>query len=496
MPDPGGGGAADRRTCAGTRAIAAIREVAARLVLDGLDPGGVRALVDALFGELVGGDRLAAFLHRVARGNPMHTMELVRGLVDRGVLRYAEGMWMAGGELEAGAVSTRLSEAMRTRIGELPPDARAVAELVAVLGMRVPLPWCVQGADLPGEDAVFAAIDRLVFEQVLQGDDRALELRHDGLREALLAGLSPARRRELHARAARILSSAETPRPELEAQLGRHFLEAGEDDRGAELLERAGRRLYDAQSFFDALAPLEAALAVIRTRPGTRLRVAELQQMLTRAGVLVDRQTVLRHADEAIAAMDADSGMPIARRLAPLVGGKAALGIGIAIAFVVWLLRPRTRERPVRALVRMIAIVSYAASVYSLSMITPRVRALLELLGPLRTLVGRVPRGRLAAGGELRADRDRALAEARTQRDRDGRGHRQRSPHAARGDRPSACDRGRALHARLGAGDRRRPDLPRVDRGARRARSALLHRGRAGGAGVLPPHARRGRDRA
>ncbi|HWB80767.1 MAG TPA: serine/threonine-protein kinase, partial [Nannocystaceae bacterium] len=67
-------------------AIAALREVAARLVLEGLDLVGVRALVDALFGELVGGDRLAVWLHQVARGNPMHTMELVRGLVDRGVL--------------------------------------------------------------------------------------------------------------------------------------------------------------------------------------------------------------------------------------------------------------------------------------------------------------------------------------------------------------------------------------------------------------------------
>ncbi|HWB81000.1 MAG TPA: hypothetical protein VG755_38820, partial [Nannocystaceae bacterium] len=261
-----------------------------------------------------------------------------------------------------------------------------------------PLPWCVQGADGiaggdPAEDPVFAAIDRLVFEQVLQGDDRGLELRHDGLREALLQGLSPARRRELHGRCARILTEHEGQRPELEAQLGRHWLEAGEDARGAALLERAGRRLYDAQSFFDALAPLEAALAVIRREPASRLRVAELQQMLTRAGVLVDRQTVLRHADEAIAAMDADAGMPIARRLAPILGGKLALGCGLALAFLGWLPRRRTRERPLRALVRMISIVGYAASVHSLSLHTDRLRALLGLLAPLEAMIDRVPRG-------------------------------------------------------------------------------------------------------
>jgi Protein kinase domain/AAA ATPase domain len=374
-------------------AIAALRELSARISLQGLDPTGVRELVGALFGELVGADRIAAWLHQVARGNPMHTMELVRGLVDRGIVRYAEGMWMAGAELEAGAVASQLSETMRTRVDELPSEARALAELFAVFGTRVPLPWCVAGADVTEQDTVFAAIDRLIFEQVLQGDDRGLELRHDGLREALLQGMTPARRRELHGRCASILDASEGPRPELEARLGRHWLESGEADRGAELLERAGRRLYDAQSFFDALAPLEAALTVLRERPHARLRVTDLQQLLMRAGVLVDRHTVLRHADAALAAMDADSGLPLARRLAPWLGGKLALALGLSVAFVAWLPRRRTHERPLRALVRMLALTSYAASVHSLALVTDRVHALLERLSPLRTIYGRVPRG-------------------------------------------------------------------------------------------------------
>ncbi len=375
------------------QAVAAYRESSIPVTLAGLDEVGVRELVRALFGDVDGADRLAARLLALAGGNPMHTMELVRHLVDRGVVRYAEGIWVVSGEIAAAEAPARLADALALRLAALPAPTRGIAEVLAIAGVRMPIEWCVAVAEQASEAEAFAAIDRLAFEQIVVGDDRGFEIVHDGMREALLRGLDADRRKALHLVCARTIAAAAEEHPQLERQLGWHWLEGGEIQRGAELLERAGRRLYDAQSFADAMAPLEAALDVLRHDEDARRRCLDLQQMLMRAGVLCDRDIILRHAEAAIAAMAEDSGMARAAELAPRIGAKMALGVAVGGKLVSWVAGGRRRhEHPRQALVRLVALVNYAASVHSLGYATDELQKLVDLLAPLRSLRGRVPR--------------------------------------------------------------------------------------------------------
>lgn len=376
----------------GRDAIATFAEAATRLELTGLDAIGVRLLVDAVFGELEGGDGLATWLHQRAGGHATHTMELIRWLVDRGVVRYAEGIWVTG-DLLAQDDPPGMVEALAQRAAALSSAARGLAELIAIIGGRVPIEWCVQATEESAENAVFAAVDELVFAQVLVGDDRGLAFAHDGIRDTILRGIDTDRARRLHAEAARLLDADGVDRPDLEVRIGRHWLGAGEDDRAALLLERAGRRLYEAHSFHDAIPPLEAALQVLRRKPEMRLRCVDLQQMLMRAGVLCDRDVLLRHVDVTLDAMEQDCGLPIARRLARFLGGRLALGIGLAWAWLRWIGNRRVRERPIRALVRMLAVTNYAASVHSLGFAREEVITLLRRIAPLQAMRGLVPRG-------------------------------------------------------------------------------------------------------
>jgi len=373
-------------------AIATFGEASTRVKLAGLDAIGVRFLVDAVFGELSGGDRLATWLHQRAGGHATHTMELIRWLVDRGVVRYAEGIWVAG-DLLAEADPPGMVEALAQRAAALSTDARAIAELIAIVGGRVPLEWCVPAGEGDREPAVFAAVDELVFAQVLVGDDRGLAFAHDGIRDTIGRGIDERRARDLHLEAARLLDEDGAERPDLEVRIGRHWLGAGEEDRAAALLERAGRRLYEAHSFHDAIGPLEAALQVLRSKPAMRLRCIDLQQMLMRAGVLCDRDVVLRHADVTLDALEEDCGLPLARKLAPVLGGRIGLACGLAWAWFRWLRNRRERERPIRALVRMLAVTNYAASVHSLGFARAEVHALLRRIAPLRAMHGLIPRG-------------------------------------------------------------------------------------------------------
>jgi hypothetical protein len=388
-------------------ALASMRDAGVSLRLRGLDARETEELARTLFGDAPNVGRLARWLHKASVGSPLRATELARQLVDRGTVRYVEGMWIVPEDLREGDVPRDLGEAMDVRITSLGAGARALAEALAVVGGELPLEIVIRLADTPDEEQVFRAIDELVQQEVLIGAGDEWQFRHDGLREALLRNVDPARRRLLHTRAGEALAdlqtsaAGKTPRagsslPEREAEMGWHFLRGGDTQRGADLLERAGRRLYDAQSFSDAVPLLEAALGVYERegRADARLRL-ELRQMLTRAGVLCDREVVLRYADDTIATLGRLAGMDLAGRLRRMLGRLLALGVGIGVAWLRWIFtwpgrRPPT---PSQAMSGFVALVSYTASVYSLSYDLPALRRMVALLEPLSALRGRIPAG-------------------------------------------------------------------------------------------------------
>lgn len=375
-------------------ALAALRDAARRQRIRGLSQDEVEDLVRALFGDVPHADVLARTMHRVGGGGPLHCTELARHFVDRGVLRYDGGTWHLPPRIDATDVPRGLREAMDARIDALSPEGRRLGEALAVQGGDMPLELCVQLADAEDEDAVFGALDGLVVEEVLLGSGDSFRFRHDGLREALLRNMDDERRRVLHRRAGEVIASSGEASAEREAQVGWHFHRGGDSERAAAYLERAGRKLYAAHSFSDSIAPLEAALQIHEQQGAAAGRRIELRQMLMRAGVLCDRDVILRYADETIAQLRDVSGMASASRLAPHIGRLPGLVIGLAWAWLRWLSRLRNRgPNPIESLTTLITLVNYTASAYSLSFDLERLQPLVRMLDPLAALRGMVPRG-------------------------------------------------------------------------------------------------------
>ncbi|NUP90078.1 MAG: hypothetical protein HUU25_09680, partial [Candidatus Sumerlaeia bacterium] len=165
----------------------------------------------ATFGETPNANALAAFLHAAAGGHPLRTTELLRHLVGRGVLKYADGRWSIPERLSDEGLPRGLVEALDARIASLDPVARRLGQALAVLGGDVQLATAMALADDDEteaddrERAVFAALDTLEYEEILASSAGTYRFRHDGLREALLRSLDPSRRRALHLRAAEVL---------------------------------------------------------------------------------------------------------------------------------------------------------------------------------------------------------------------------------------------------------------------------------------------------
>jgi tetratricopeptide (TPR) repeat protein len=346
-----------------------------------------------VFGRPEGLSRLAASIHRVAAGSPMLCTELVRHLVDERVVRYQGGMWLVPDEIDESTLPSKLEHAMDARIAGLSATALGIARALSVHRGELTMAECVKlsnttQADRDGggdEDQAFAALDELVRKGVVVGTDQRYRMFHDGLTEAAIRSVDDETRRALELRVADLLLEEGQPSAAREARIGWHLLRGGREEQGAKLLARSGKRLFEATSFEDAVPQLEAALGVYTAHGAKPRLISDLYVMLITAGFYSDRAAVRRHADDAVAVLERFAGLHWARPVGNVLGRWIGLLLGLAIAYIVYALRGRSRECPVPtdAAKDYARTVTYVAGVAGFSFDTDELRRAVDRAVPL-----------------------------------------------------------------------------------------------------------------
>ena len=114
-----------------------------------LEPLGEEASSALMAGLLDGGvpAPLADRITGLAEGNPLFVEEMVRMLVDRGVLRFADGRWELAGGVDQLEIPDSVQAVLAARLDTLPPDEKRVAQDAAVIGRIF---WDVVVAHLVG----------------------------------------------------------------------------------------------------------------------------------------------------------------------------------------------------------------------------------------------------------------------------------------------------------------------------------------------------------
>jgi DNA-binding CsgD family transcriptional regulator/tetratricopeptide (TPR) repeat protein len=91
----------------------------------------------------------------------------------------------------------------------LPPEALAIIEMLSVLNVRIPLAQLGQAAEAASpSSAIEPAVTSGFVDWWPQEPACPVEIRHQHVREAIYAGISPVRRRLLHARAVSLVSES------------------------------------------------------------------------------------------------------------------------------------------------------------------------------------------------------------------------------------------------------------------------------------------------
>jgi len=240
-------------------------------------------------------------------GNPFYMEEIVRALIDRGVIVRDDGAWRAAADVdpERVVIPDSLQTLLTARIDRLEEETRRILQLASVIGRsfyyRVLGSISGPQANLDKHLRTLQRAD-LIREAARQPEPE-YAFRHALTHEAAYNSILIKRRREFHRRVGEALETLMTDRLEAYAGLlGHHFYLAG-DERAQTYYTLAGDAAYRLYANTEAAAHYTRALEMAK-QAGAAGREA-LQHLFSRRGRALELNAHYREALDNYAEMEA-----------------------------------------------------------------------------------------------------------------------------------------------------------------------------------------------
>ena len=245
-------------------------------------------------------------LYRQTRGHPLFTIELLRGLQERGdLVQDREGRWVPGPQLDWETLPARVEAVIAERIGRLTEPLQAVLRAASVEGETFTAEAVarVERADerqmvtrLSGE---LDRSHRLVRAQtILRVDNQRLSryrFRHILFQRYLYDSLDPVERAHLHEDIGTVLEGLYGARAnDVAIQLAHHFQQAGVVEKAADYLRQAGTHAARLSANEEAIAHFNKALALLKTLPESTER--DRQELRLQLALAAPHQAVRGYA--------------------------------------------------------------------------------------------------------------------------------------------------------------------------------------------------------
>ncbi|TGS48742.1 MULTISPECIES: adenylate/guanylate cyclase domain-containing protein [unclassified Mesorhizobium] len=271
-----------------------------------------RSMVAALFGDSwvnSAGGLLDQILER-AGGNPLFIEEIVRGLIDRGVLMREGQRWRTvAGEVATGIPAT-IQAMLLARVDRLPQEVRRLAQEAAVIGPRFDATLLKTVTADPGrlEAGCELLCDAEIIEEVAGSgsvSSQSYRFTQTLLQDVIYQNLLLQRRTDIHGRVGVALEQLCGDKPErLEdlAVLGHHFAQSAEREKGAHYLQAAGDRARMIYANDDALRFYDRALTALGATGQTPLKLAIAERIADLSGPAGRREIAHRHYEAVLQA--------------------------------------------------------------------------------------------------------------------------------------------------------------------------------------------------
>jgi tetratricopeptide (TPR) repeat protein len=231
-----------------------------------------------------------------ASGNPFFAEEIVRTLVDTGVLEGSRGNYRLAKPLSSVEVPPTVQAVLAARIDALPAPEKRLLQEAAVIGYDVPLALlhAISGLaedDLGGLLGNLQNADFLYAAQLFP--DLQYRFKHSFTHDVTYSGVLRDRRRDIHARVVDAIEKLYADRlGEQVERLAHHAFRGDLKEKAVHYLRQAGQKAAARSGLEDARARFEQALAILKTLPESR---AALEQAFE---IRLELRPVLRQLGE------------------------------------------------------------------------------------------------------------------------------------------------------------------------------------------------------
>jgi predicted ATPase len=233
------------------------------------------------------GTSFREMLYRHTRGHPLFTIELLRGLQERGdLVQDRIGRWVEGAMLNWETLPARVEAAIRERIGRLAEPLQAALQVASIEGevFTAEVVTRVLGIDeRVMVQRLSSELDRrhhLVGAEAIErlGPRRISRYRFRNylFQKYLYDSLDQVERTYLHESVGNVLEILYGDRAgEIAVQLARHFQEAGFTEKAIHYLHRAGEMAVQLSAYPEAVMHMTRGLDLLMTLPSSPERTRQ-----------------------------------------------------------------------------------------------------------------------------------------------------------------------------------------------------------------------------
>jgi eukaryotic-like serine/threonine-protein kinase len=258
--------------------------VAEVLRLPRLGEAAIAVLTESMIGAAGRSPQIVEMLRRETEGNPFFLVEVVRALADES----GQLARIGSAPLPAKVFPGGVREIVQRRLAKLPPSARELLQLAAVIGRRIDpkvLSLCAPSVRMD------AFLSECSSAAVLDFSEGQWRFAHDKLREGVLADLPPRTEQLLHRQAAMAVEAAYPESPDWAVALAFHWGRAGDSEKELLSTQRAGEQALAAYACREAIPHLERALVLLDPNggehssppPEKRARLGHIEALLADA---------------------------------------------------------------------------------------------------------------------------------------------------------------------------------------------------------------------
>jgi class 3 adenylate cyclase len=278
-----------------------------QLRLEPLADESLAEILQALLGSDQSLPTLKSFLVERTGGNPFFVEEIVRALVDTGVLEGARNNYRVARRFSSIKVPPTVQAVLAARIDALPAAEKRLLQEAAVVGHDAPFTLLHAICGL-AEDKLRGLLDNLQAAEFLYTTQLFPELqytfRHSLTHDVTYSGMLYERRRDIHARVVDVVEKLYADRMgEQVERLAYHAVRGERQEKAVHYLRQAGDKAAGRSALSEARAFFEQALGILKLLPESEAALEnafeirlELRPVLRQLG---EGRQMLEHLREA-----------------------------------------------------------------------------------------------------------------------------------------------------------------------------------------------------